>query len=105
MTKDAGGVRACNGLNGEANPSTRSLNNHLSFPSGQRLLPQIAEFEDENPGASSPEENTRKRQYMNFADNTWDDPSLNDFKRLRSNDGNVFSGLYMLDNQVEICRN
>ncbi|KAJ9158743.1 hypothetical protein P3X46_024300 [Hevea brasiliensis] len=101
VTEDVGGFRACNGLNGEANPSNSRLSNHLNFPSGQRLLPQIAEIGDENPGTSSPEGNTRKRQYMNFANDTWDDSSSNDFKRFRSNDENVFSGLYMMGNQSE----
>ncbi|KAF2319441.1 hypothetical protein GH714_015864 [Hevea brasiliensis] len=49
VTEDVGGFRACNGLNGEANPSKSRLSNHLNFPSGQRLLPQIAEIGDENP--------------------------------------------------------
>ncbi|KAJ9174453.1 hypothetical protein P3X46_013094 [Hevea brasiliensis] len=99
VTKDTGSFRACDDLNGDASLSTTRLNNHLSFPSGQRFLPRIAEIGDENPGASSTEGNTGKRQYMNFANDSWDDSSSNDFKRLRSNDGNVFSGFNMLDNQ------
>lgn len=66
-------------------------------------MPRIAEIGEENPGASSPEGNTGKRQYMNFGNDSWDDSSSNDFKRLRSNDGHVFSGLNMLDNQVKFA--
>ncbi|EEF49178.1 DNA binding protein, putative [Ricinus communis] len=99
ITKEVGGFQVSNGLNGESNPSTSRLGNHLNFSSGQRLLPQIAETGDENPGASSPEGSIGKRQYMNFANDSWDDSSSNDFKRLRDNDGSVYSSLNILENQ------
>ncbi|KDP43444.1 hypothetical protein JCGZ_16731 [Jatropha curcas] len=98
VTKDVGSFQVSNGLNREASPSTSRLSNHVNFSSGH-LLPQIPEIGDENPGASSPECNTGKRQYMNFANDSWDDCSSNDFKRLRNNEGNMFSGLSILENE------
>lgn len=85
----------------DASPSIGRLSNHLNFSSGQRILPQISEIGDECIGASSPNSNGSKRKYMtDFATDSWDDASLNGLKRGRDDDGNMFSGLDTLGNQV-----
>ncbi|CAK7330859.1 unnamed protein product [Dovyalis caffra] len=100
VMRDACSFRASNGKNGEASPSASRLRSHVSFLSGQRILPQIAEIGEECIGGNSPEGNVGKRKYMsNFNTDSWDDASLSGLKRLRDNDGNMFSGLNTLDNQ------
>ncbi|KAG6762414.1 hypothetical protein POTOM_032913 [Populus tomentosa] len=99
VMREGGSFRAGNGTNGEASP-TNKLRRHVSFSSGQRMLPQIAEIGEECIGGRSPEGDVSEARYMSrFSSDSWDGASLSGLKRQRDNDGNMFSGLNTLDNQ------
>jgi hypothetical protein len=71
------------------------------------MLPQIAEIGEECIGGRSPEGDVSEARYMSrFTSDSWDGASLSGLKRQRDNDGNMFSGLNTLDNQVSFaaCR-
>lgn len=96
-----GSFRLHNGTNEEATPSTSSLNNHVNFSSGQRVLPQITEIGDDSIGESNPDGNVSKRPFIpSFTNDSWDDTLLDGLKRARVSDGSMFSGISTLDSQV-----
>ncbi|KAF8398442.1 hypothetical protein HHK36_017369 [Tetracentron sinense] len=105
-----GNFRTANGTNGEASPSTSRLKGEINFSSGTPspgLMSQISEIGSESIGGSSPENgslgsgNGGNRCYIpGFPIGSWNDSdNFTGLKRVRDNDGKLFSGLNASETQ------